>query len=67
MNLVRGYRNLTNNFGKGFSATNLKQMRQFYQIYATDQIGQTLSDQFANLPTVSTGRKFFLSGPIIWS
>lgn len=52
---------LTNNFGKGFSVTNLKQMRQFYQIYATDRIGQTLSDQFENLPTVSTGRKFFLS------
>ncbi len=52
---------LTKHFGKGFSVTNLKQMRQFYQIYASDQIGQTLSDQFANLPTVSTGRKFFLS------
>lgn len=52
---------LTEHFGKGFSVTNLKQMRQFYQIYASDQIGQTLSDQFANLPTVSTGRKFFLS------
>jgi len=52
---------LTKKFGKGFSVTNLKQMRQFYQTYATDQIGQTLSDQFTNLPTVSTGRKFFLS------
>ena len=52
---------LTKNFGKGFSVTNLKQMRQFYCVYSQDQIGQTLSDQFENLPTVSTGRKFFLS------
>jgi len=50
---------LTKNFGKGFSVTNLKQMRQFYLVYESDQIGQTLSDQFTNLPTVSTGRKFF--------
>lgn len=48
-------------FGKGFSVTNLKQMRQFYMVYSGDQIGQTLSDQFNNLPTVSAGRKFFLS------
>ncbi len=52
---------LTAQFGKGFSATNLKQMRQFYMIYAQDEIGQTLSDQFDNLPVVSTGRRFFLS------
>lgn len=52
---------LTENFGKGFSVTNLKQMRQFYLVYAKDQISQTMSDQFKNLPTVSTGRKFFLS------
>lgn len=52
---------LTKNFGKGFSVTNLKQMRQFYLVYAQDQIGQTVSDQFENLPSVSTGRKFLLS------
>ena len=52
---------LTDKFGKGFSVTNLKQMRQFYMIYSTDQIGQTLSDQFENLPSVDSGRKFFLS------
>ena len=52
---------LTENFGKGFSVTNLKQMRQFYLVYAKDQLSQTMSDQFKNLPTVSTGRKFFLS------
>ncbi len=52
---------LTVRFGKGFSPTNLKQMRQFYVIYSHDQISQTLSDQFKNLPVVSTGRKFYLS------
>ncbi|MDH2997416.1 hypothetical protein A1D22_06740 [Pasteurellaceae bacterium LFhippo2] len=48
---------LTEKYGKGFSLTNLKQMRQFYLIYTKDrerlnevssslQIGQTVSDQF---------------------
>ena len=54
---------LSGKYGKGFSTTNLKQMRQFYTIYSQDQISQTLSDQFENLPAVSTGRKFYL----IWS
>lgn len=52
---------LTRRFGKGFSITNLKQMRQFYTVYAHDQIGQTLSDQFENLPAISSGRRFYLS------
>ena len=52
---------LLQKFGKGFSVTNLKQMRQFYLTYANDAISQTVSDQFEHLPTVSTGRKFFLS------
>lgn len=52
---------LCERFGKGFSVTNLKQMRQFYTIYSRDRIGQTVSDQFENLPTIDTGRKFFLS------
>lgn len=52
---------LTKEFGKGFSLTNLKQFRQFYTVYVNDQIGHTVSDQFTNLPAVSTGRKFFLS------
>ena len=34
---------LTANYGKGFSTTNLKQVRDFYLTY---QIGQTVSDQF---------------------
>ncbi|MGI6070177.1 MAG: PDDEXK nuclease domain-containing protein [Blautia sp.] len=52
---------LTAEFGKGYSVTNLKQMRQFYSIYSTDTISQTLSDQFESLPQTTTGRKFFLS------
>lgn len=59
-------RKLTTEFGKGFSETNLKQMRQFYQVYsnrqtATDQFGksQTLSDQSQKQQTVTV--KFNLS------
>jgi hypothetical protein len=52
---------LTKNFGKGFSIGNLKNIRQFYKIYCNDQIGETLFSQFDNLPSVSTGRKFYLS------
>lgn len=44
---------LSKEFGKGFSATNLKQMRQFYFVYSKTKIlskdsqkGQTLSDEF---------------------
>ena len=52
---------LTEQFGKGFSVTNLKYIRAFYVIYSKDEISQTLFDQFSNLPTVGTGRRFFLS------
>ncbi|MDO4840168.1 MAG: PDDEXK nuclease domain-containing protein [Desulfovibrionaceae bacterium] len=52
---------LTKRYGKGFSPTNVRQMRQFYQVYSQDQIQQTLSAEFKNQPSVSTGRKFFLS------
>jgi predicted nuclease of restriction endonuclease-like (RecB) superfamily len=34
---------LSNEFGKGFSSTNIKQMRSFYNIYSK---GQTTSDEF---------------------
>lgn len=34
---------LLNDFGKGFSSTNIKQMRSFYLIYSK---GQTVSDEF---------------------
>ena len=35
---------LTEEFGKGFSVTNLKQMVKFYQVYS--EKGQTVSDEF---------------------
>ena len=52
---------LTKHIGKGFSVTNLKQMRLFYNTFVHDTIGQTLSDQFKDLPVVGSGRKFYLS------
>ena len=55
------YAYLTKIYGKGFSVGNLKNIRQFYKVFSTDQIGETVFSQFENLPTVSTGRKFFLS------
>ncbi len=41
---------LIKDFGKGFSETNLKQMRQFYLTYSKSQ---TLSDQFEKSETMS--------------
>lgn len=52
---------LTGIFGKGYSAENLKLMRRFYTVYSQDQIGETVFTQFNNLPTIGTGRRFFLS------
>ena len=52
---------LTKIYGKGFSVGNLKNIRQFYKIYSTDQIGETVFSQFEKLPAVGTGRKFYLS------
>lgn len=52
---------LTENFGKGFSVGNLKNIRQFYKVYSADQIGETVFSQFDNLPSVTSGRKFYLS------
>ena len=52
---------LTKTCGKGFSVGNLKNIRQFYKVYSTDQIGETVLSQFENFPAVCTGRKFFLS------
>ncbi|MDR1895475.1 MAG: PDDEXK nuclease domain-containing protein [Prevotellaceae bacterium] len=39
---------LTKDFGRGFSETNLKQMRSFYLIYSKNQIRQTMSDELQN-------------------
>ena len=40
---------LTEKYGKGFSVGNLKNIRQFYKVYANDQIGETVFSQFENL------------------
>ena len=40
-------RELTVEFGNGFSYSNLKNMRQFYKCYANDQIGYTLCSQLS--------------------
>src|SRR5690606_962857 len=47
---------LTKQFGKGFSETNLKQMRQFYLNYS---IGQTLSDNSDPPKSSTLPRKSF--------
>lgn len=52
---------LTAQFGKGFSVGNLKNIRQFYRVYADDQIGETVFSQFENLPATESGRRFYLS------
>lgn len=52
---------LTKEFGKGFSATNIRLMRKFYLVYSENSIQQTLSVEFENYPTTTTGHRFFLS------
>lgn len=61
---------LTERFGKGFSSTNLKQMRQFYMSYS---IRQTLSDELQNSDYQDfdifqiTSRKSFPQFNLSWS
>ncbi len=51
-----------NEFGKGFSATNIRLMGKVYLIYSEESsIQQTLSVEFENYPTTTIGRRFFLS------
>lgn len=52
---------LSEKYGKGYSAENLKLMRRFYNVYLHDQIGETVFTQFKNLPVVGTGRRFYLN------
>ena len=58
---------LTKNFGKIFSVTNLKQMRQFYCVYSQDQIGQKVADQFRICQQQVQVVGFILVGHIILS
>lgn len=46
---------LTQNFGRGFSVGNLKNIRQFYRVYAQDRIGETVFSQSENYPATSKG------------
>ena len=48
---------LTAQFGKGFSVGNLKNIREFYRVYAHDQIGETVFSQFRIRN--STGDKYY--------
>jgi len=78
---------LTEQYGKGYSVGNLKNIRQFYRVYCNDrigetafcqfdvdtdkelmssreavsEIGETVFSQFENLPTIGSGRRFYLS------
>ncbi|PJR03638.1 PDDEXK nuclease domain-containing protein [Avrilella dinanensis] len=59
---------LTKEFGRGFSETNLKQMRQFYLAYSISSTvlrisekGQTLSDELQNEKSQTASAKFNLS------
>ena len=52
---------LTKEFGKGYSVSNLKTIRQFFVTYSKDQIGQTVFGESQNLPATLEGRKFYLS------
>ena len=52
---------LTKEFGKGFSATNLKQMRKFYLLYSNKVIGQTVSGEFENAAEILGKFDFKLS------
>ena len=59
--LLKELSHLTSQYGKGFSADNLKLMRRFYVVFANDEIGETAFPQFRNLPATTTGRRFYLS------
>jgi len=52
---------LTRKFGKGYSITNLKEIRKFYLIFSKDEIGQPLVGLFEKMPKTSDGRVFVLS------
>lgn len=52
---------LTQTFGKGFSVGNLKNIRQFYQVYSKDVNGETVFSQSETLSDNSSDKKFCLS------
>ena len=60
---------LTDRLGRGFSSTNLKQMRSFYLGWPVDQIRQTLSDELPGTESGPAVRLAVLSRafPLPWS
>ena len=60
---------MTERLGRGFSSTNLKQMRSFYLTWPLEQIRQTLSDELPNVESGAEIRLTVLSQafPLPWS
>lgn len=54
-------RQLTEEFGRGFSYENLKLMRRFYVVYSKDVISDTAFPHSEQLPMNDEGRRFYLS------
>ena len=52
---------LTLEFGKGYSVENLTRARKFFLVYGDDEISSTALTKFGEVPTTSTGRRFYLS------
>ena len=52
---------LTLEFGKGYSVENLTRARKFFLVYGDDEISSTALTKFGDVPTTSTGRRFYLS------
>lgn len=54
-------RQLTEEFGRGFSYENLKLMRCFYVVYSKDAISDSIFSHSDQLPMTTEGRRFYLS------
>lgn len=54
-------RQLTEEFGRGFSYENLKLMRRFYVVYSKDVISDSIFSRSEQLPMTAEGRQFYLS------
>lgn len=54
-------RQLTVEFGRGFSYENLKLMRRFYVVYSKDVISDSIFSHSDQLPMTTEGRRFYLS------
>lgn len=65
--IIQLSKELTNEYGKGFSEVNLKYFRRFYLVYSKSPIGHPLGaeskiiNNFNNYPITSDGHRFFLN------